>query len=158
MAWSTSAPAALAALVAAWRAAPGLAAPVVVHDGPVPTGSAALALVVAGWNGHGNDEASIEGQNTPEGLAGIPDREQYSIRCAVVVFNGSSDIVAARTRAYELFAACGAAVAADRTLGGTVMRAVIGAPSLLQSSDPAYPQGITATVEFMVDCDAFSGR
>ena len=159
MSWSSSVPAALAALVAAFRASPGLASPVDVRDGPVVTSATARDVVVVGWRGQENDELAVEGADVPEGLAGIPDREQYSIRCAAISVCATGDaaaaIVTARTRVYELVAACGAAIAADRKLGGAVMRATMGAGSLRQVPDQ---NGLVATVEFAVDIDAFSGR
>jgi hypothetical protein len=157
--WQSTVPAALAGLVAAFRASPDLASPVDVRDGPVVTSSSARDVVVVGWNGQENDELAVEGQDIPEGLAASPDREAYSIRCAAISVcatgSAAAAIVTARTRAYELVAACGAAIAADRRLGGTVMRATMGASSLRQVPDQ---NGLVATVEFAVDIDAYSGR
>jgi hypothetical protein len=152
--WSSSVPGAIAGVLAAFRASADLARPVDIRDGPVVTGSAAVDAVIAGWHGMENDELAVEGQGTTEGLAGLPDREQYSIRCAAMSLSGTGNVVAARTRAYELLAACGAAIAADRTLGGAVMRASVGASSLFQ--EPA--DGMRAVVQFSVDCDAYTGR
>lgn len=146
-------------LLAAFRASAALAAPVAVRDGPVVTGSQASDVVVVGWYGMEQDELAVEGSDTPEGVAGSPDREQFSIRCAAMSTNSAGlpaqALTVARVRAYELLAACGAAVAADRKLGGAVMRATIGASSLRQVPET---DGITALVEFAVECDAFSGR
>jgi hypothetical protein len=47
------------------------------------------------------------------------------------------------------------AVAGHRTLGGAVMRASMGAHTLDQAPDQ---NGVLATVEFTVDCDAFTTR
>lgn len=154
MAWSSSVPGAMSGLLAAFRRSPELAKPVDIRDGPVVTGSSAVDAVIAGWHGMENDQLAVEGQAVTEGLAGLPDREQYSIRCAAMSLSGTGDVVAARTRAYELLAACGAAIAADRKLGGAVMRASMGVSSLFQ--EPA--DGMRAVVEFSVDCDAYTGR
>lgn len=161
MAWSSTVPAAMAALVTTWRQSPDLAPPVAVRDGPEVTASSARDVVVAGWYGVEGDELAVEGQDTMEGLVGSPDREQYVIRCAAIHKSGTSGppsagvIAKARQRAYELLAACGAAIDADRRLGGTVMRATVGASSLRQVPDP---KGITAIVEFTVEIDAYAGR
>lgn len=156
MAWSSTVPAAIAGLLAAWKRSPGLAAPVAVHDGPEVTSSSARDVVIAGWYGLEGDDLAVESQDTAEGLAGSPDREQYVIRCAAIAKKGGKgEIAAARVRAYELLAACGAAISTDRTLGGTVMRATIGTSSLRQVPDQ---KGITAVVEFGVEIDAYSGR
>lgn len=155
MPWSSTVPAVLAAIVTAFKDSPGLAAPVAVRDGPVVTGSNARDAVIVGWTGAENDDLAVEGQDVPEGLSGEPDREQYTVRCAAMSLDGGGDVARARTRAYELLAACGAAIYADRRLGGIVMRATMGASSLRQLADE---KGLTAIVEFMIDVDAYSGR
>lgn len=155
MPWSSTVPAVLAAIIAAFKDSPDLAAPVAVRDGPVVTGSNATDAVIVGWYGMEADDLAVEGQDTPEGLAGEPDREQYTVRCAAMSLDGGGNVARARTRAYELLAACGAAVYADRRLGGLVMRATMGSSSLRQLADE---KGLTAIVEFSVDIDAFSGR
>lgn len=154
MAWSSSVPAALSALLAAFRAAPALSG-TDVRDGPLVTGSPALETVLVGWYGQMSDLLAVDGTVAMEGLGGIPDREQFAIRCAAMVMDGQGDMTAARARAYVLAAACGAAVAADRKLAGTVMRAVYGTQSLRQEQ---RPDGAVATVEFTVECDAYTSR
>lgn len=156
MAWSSTVPAAITGLLAAWNRSPALAGPVDVRDGPEVTASTARDVVIIGWYGLENDELAVEGDDATEGLAGSPDREQYVIRCAAMARKGTKDsVAAARERAYELLAACGAAIDTDRTLGGVVMRATIGTSSLRQVPDQ---RGITALVEFGVEIDAYSGR
>jgi hypothetical protein len=156
MAGVSTAPAAMTALLAAigeaFQPDPDLAG-VVVRDGPEVTASSATEVVVVGWYGQAGDLVAVDGTLTMEGLADSPDREQYVIRCAALVLNGSKDITAARVRAYELAAAAFAAVAADRTLGGTVLRAGPATQSLLQEQ---IPNGARATVEFGVGCDAYT--
>jgi hypothetical protein len=154
MAWSSTVPAALTALLAALEAAPGLEG-VDVRDGPVVSSTAAAEAVIVGWYGQAGDELAVESAITQEGMAAQPDREQFVIRCAALVLNGSTDMTAPRARAYELLAACGAAVAADRTLAGTVMSAYVASHSLLQEQ---RQNGALATVEFGVACDAFTAR
>lgn len=159
MTWTSSVPAAMDGLLAALRSSPALASPVDVRDGPVVTSAPALDVVVAGWYGTEQDEVAVEGQDSPEGLAGSPDREQFTIRCAAMSTNTGGNpaaaLTAARERVYQLVAACGAAIAADRKLGGAVLRATMGTSSLRQVPSQ---EGITALAEFTVDCDAYSGR
>src|SRR5207248_1780563 len=108
------------ALIAAFAAAPGLSG-VEVRDGPQAPDTSADEAVYVGWAG---DETHAEdawtSQETPEGLGGQPNRENYSVHCSVMVLNPDEDLPAARARALALRAAAGAALAADQTLGKTV--------------------------------------
>ena len=155
--WASTVPDAIDGLLAAWRASPDLAPPVDVRDGPVITSSTARDAVICGWSGVEGDETAADGQEIPEGLAGNRDREQYAIRCAALSeFTGSSAAAsAARVRAYALASACGAAVTADRQLGGLVLRAMIGPFTLRYVPGPS---GMLAAVEFSVTIDAFTTR
>jgi hypothetical protein len=149
----------MTALLAAFRASEALASPVAVRDGPVTTASSARDVVIVGWEGDEGDEVAVEATETAEGLAPIPDREQYSVRCAVMSRSGAGDpakaIADARARVCALHAACGAAIAADRTLGGSVMRARMGDWSLSQVPDQ---YGQKSVIRFSVEVDAYSGR
>lgn len=151
MAWSPSTPAAYAAILESFQSADLGAAE--VRDGPQVTGSDATEVVVVGWYAQASDNLAADGTVTMEGLAGSPDREQYVILCAALVLNGAGNLGAARARAYQLAAQCGALVAADRTLGGLVMRAGVTTQSLRQDQ---LPQGARATVEFGIECDAYT--
>jgi hypothetical protein len=75
--------------------------------------------------------------------------------CAAEVVDAGSDVAAARTRAYELHAACGAAIAADHTLGKVVLRASLGIGSLQQQQTTG---GALARVVFPVNVDAYTSR
>lgn len=152
-AWTSSVPDALDALVAALQAAPGLAG-VAIFDGPVVTASGQLEAVMVGL-GDQEDPTAVEGQNTREGLAAAPDREQYGIRCAAIVCDPGGDISAARRRAYQLLGVVGGVLAADQRLGGTVMIAQLGSSTLSQDQDET---GALATIAFTVEVDAFSRR
>jgi hypothetical protein len=154
MAWMSTVPDALDALVAAFRGAPGLA-DVTVFDGPTVTASAQQEAITVGDDGDQEDPTAVEGQNTREGLAAAPDREQYGIRCAVIVQDGSGNISAARRRAYQLLGEVGDVLAADQRLGGAVMMAQLGASTLAQGQDE---DGATATISFNIEVDAFSRR
>ena len=152
-AWSSQVPDAIAALLAAFRAAPDLAC-ADVRDGPVVTGSAALEAVLVGWTGQPDDQLAANAAVNPEVFGDADDRELFTIRCAALVLNGENDMAAARARAYALLAACGAVVRADRRLGGTVGDSHISRNALRQRPTP---DGIVATVEFAVACDTFTG-
>ena len=152
-AWSSQVPDAITALLAAFRAAPALSG-TEVRDGPVVAASAALEAVLVGWNGQSTDTLAADASVNPEVFGDADDREQFSIRCAAMVLNGQADLAAARNRAYALHAACGAAVRADRRLGGTVLDSHMGPHSLRQTQTP---DGTVATVTFTVACDTFTG-
>lgn len=157
MTYSSSAPAAVTAILAAFNASPALGAaavPVPVRDGPQLTGAGGLEAVAVGYADDQNQNA-VTGTGTPEGLGALPDRERYAVTCAAEVVDPSGSIAAARTRAYQLHAACGAAIAADHTLGGVVMRAWLGAGSLQQLQ---AVNGARARVVFGVSVDAYTSR
>jgi hypothetical protein len=154
--YSSSVPAAIAALVAALRASPLLGAVgVPVRDGPELTTASSTEAVAVGYTGDQN-QAAVTGTATPEGLAVLPDRERYAVICAAEVIDpGGTNLPASRARAYALHAACGAAIAADHTLGGTVLRASLGMGSLVQQQ---AQNGALARVVFPVTVDAYTGR
>jgi hypothetical protein len=152
-AWSSQVPDAIAALLAAFTAAPALAG-ADVRDGPVVTASAALEAVLVGWGGRADDTLAADAAVSPQVFGDADDRELFTIRCAAMVLDGQNDMTAARTRAYALLAACGAVIRADRGLGGTVGDSHIASHALRQ--DPT-PDGAKATVTFGVACDTFTG-
>lgn len=154
MAWTSTVPGVLDALVAAFQGAPELEG-VRVFDGPVVTQAAPLEALCVGFSGDPDEPVAVQGQTQREGLAVARSREQYSVQCAASVLNGSGDISAARRRAYELYAAAGAALAADPTLARTVLSAQPGATTLAQDQTT---DGAVATVAFAVDVDAFTVR
>jgi hypothetical protein len=155
--YQSSVPAAIAGLAAAFRASTGLGLatpPVPVRDGPALTDAAGLEAVAVGYSGDQNTD-SAAGAATPEGLSGTQDRERYTVTCAAEVIDPGADITAARTRVYQLHAACGAAIAADRTLGRVVLRAVPGPWTLRQQQTP---NGALARIVFGVTIDAYTTR
>jgi hypothetical protein len=141
------------ALVAAFNAAPELAG-VTVRDGPSTSQATVREVISVGYTGT-EGESDAESQLMTEGLGGSSDREQFTIRCAAAALRGTTDLPAARQRAYELLSAAGAVIARDRTLGGAVMRAMVGSHSLTQGQTS---DGAQAVVVFEVSCDAYSGR
>ncbi|SRR6266704_3848661 len=155
MTYYSSVPAAIAAITAAFRTSTALGlAGVPVRDGPEVTAAPGLEAVAVGYTGNA-DENVVTGTAAAEGLAVLPDRERYAVMCAIEVLDGEHDVAAARTRAYELHAACGAAIAADHTLGKTVLRASPGFGSLRQQQTG---DGALARVVFPVNVDAYTGR
>jgi hypothetical protein len=154
MAWTSTLPAAIDALVVAFTDWPGLGGDgVTVRDGPSDSQATVKEVVTVGWTGADNENGA-DATLTTEGL-GDPSREQFTIRCVAAVLRGTNDISGARNRAYELLSEAGEALKADRKLGGAVMRAWISSHAL----DPQLtPQGAQALVTFEVSCDAYTGR
>ena len=152
MPWSSRVPDAMDALVAALTVAPELDG-VTVRDGASVSQSTVKEIVSVGFTGE-EAQSDAETTATADGLAGT-DRERFTIRCAAAVLRGSTDLPAARRRAYELLSAVGAVLGRDRTLGGTVLRAMVGSHTLTQDQTD---RGAQAVVVFGVDCDAFTGR
>ena len=135
MTYYSSVPAAIGALVAAFRTSTGLGlAGVPVRDGPELVSGTDPEAVAVGYTGDQNEDV-VTGTASPEGLGGLPDRERYAVMCAAEVIDAGGDLPAARARVFELHAACGAAVAVDPKLGGAVLRASLGIGSLQQQAD-----------------------
>lgn len=151
MPWTSKVPDAVDALFAALKIASELQG-VTVRDGASTSQAKVMEIVSVGYTGE-EAQTDVEATLTPEGLARATDRERFTIRCAVAVLKGSTDLPAARRRAYELLAAVGDVLARDRTLGGTVLRAMIGTHSLNQDQTDG---GAQAVIVFGVDCEAFS--
>jgi hypothetical protein len=155
MTYASSVPAAITALVTAFRTSTSLGlAGVPVRDGPELVQESGLEAVAVGYTGDANEDV-VTGTASPEGLAVLPDRERYAVTCAIEVVDPGSDLAAARARAYVLHAACGQAVAVDHTLGGAVLRASLGIGSLQQQQTSS---GALARVVFPINVDAFTGR
>lgn len=153
MAWGSSVPAVLAALVLRLQTAPDLAG-VKVWDGPAMDGSQPLEAITVGMAGDG-EALAAEGQDTREGLAADRSREQYTVHCLLEVRNGSEDVAAARTRVFELLNAVGGVLAASPLLDGTAMSAQPGAWSLAQAQDSA---GVVVTLTLGIEIDAYTTR
>ncbi|MFJ6729993.1 hypothetical protein ACIQPQ_34350 [Streptomyces sp. NPDC091281] len=153
MPWSTRVPDTIDALVDAFRTGPELA-DVTVWDGPQVSKAAPKEMLTVAFTGDDTD-SDVEATATPEGLGGGSDREAFTIRCAAAVLLGTTDMQAARRRAYELYSAAGAVIARDPRLGGKVIRARLGSHTFKQTQTPS---GAQAIVIFGVDCDAFTRR
>ena len=155
MAYYSSVPGAVTALVAAFKGWQSLGvAGVPVRYGPELTQVSGSEAVAVGYTGN-QDEDVVTGTASPEGLAVLPDRERYAVMCAIEVIDPAAVMPTAVARAYALHAACGAAIAADHTLGRVVLRASLGIGSL-QMQQPG--NGALARVVFPVNIDAFTGR
>jgi hypothetical protein len=155
MTYYSSVPAAITALVAAFRTSTSLGlAGVPVRDGPQLTDAAGLEAVAVGYAGDQNTDV-VTGTASPEGMGVGPDRERYAVTCAAEVIDPGGDTAAARTRAYQLHAACGAAIAVDRTLGKAVLIASVGIGSLRQQQTQ---NGALARVTFPVNVEAYTTR
>lgn len=153
MAWSSSAPDAVDALVDAFRAAQEFQG-VTIWDGPEVSKAAPREMLSVAFTGDDND-SDVEASSAAEGLDGQRDRETYTVRCAAAVVMGSTDMRAARRRAYELYAATGAVLARDHTLGRRVMRARLGSYNFKQLQTD---RGAQALLVFGIDIDAFTPR
>jgi hypothetical protein len=154
MVWTSRLPAAMDALVTAFTEWPGLGGGgVTVRDGPSASQATVKEIVSVGYTGS-EDDNDAESTLLTEGLGGNVDREQFTIRCAAAVLRGSDDVSGARKRAYELLAEAGATLAANRSLGGAVMRAMISSHSLTMD---LATNGAQAMVVFEVSCDAYTG-
>jgi hypothetical protein len=155
MAWTSRLPAAMDALVTTFTEWPGLGGGgVTVRDGPSASQATIKEIVSVGYTG-GEDDTDAASTLLTEGLGGDVDREQFTVRCAAAVLRGSDDVAGARRRAYELFSEAGAAIAANRSLNGSVMRAMISSHSLAMD---LATNGAQAMVVFEVSCDAYTGR
>ncbi|MCQ9178946.1 hypothetical protein KMT30_07850 [Streptomyces sp. IBSBF 2953] len=153
MAWSSRIPDAVDYIVDTFKVAPELVG-VTVWDGPEVSKATPLEMLTVAFTGDDID-SDVEASSTAEGLGGKPDRETFTIRCAAAVLRGSTDMRAARRRAYELHAAAGAVLARDPRLGGLVLRARLGSHTFKQAQSE---RGAQAIVIFGIDCDSFTAR
>lgn len=153
MPWSSRVPDALDAIVDAFKVAPEFDG-VTVWDGPEVSKASPQEMLTVGFTGDDNDN-DVESTSLPEGLAASPDRESFTVRCAAAVLKGSTEMRAARRRAYELYSAAGAVLARDPGLGGTVLRARLGSHTFKQVQSD---RGAQALVIFGIDVDAYTRR
>jgi hypothetical protein len=147
MAYSSTYPAAKAALITLWTAA--VSVPVV--NGPT-IGVGFDGVVTVGYQDE-NSPVVMEGVLERQGMSNIPEREQYTINCSVGVNYGSTGVVAGEAAVFALWALLGAALEANYTLGGGVMSAGI---DQFQLAEGQGPDGLTAVIKFGVAIDAFT--
>ncbi|MEV6791249.1 hypothetical protein AB0M87_04440 [Streptomyces sp. NPDC051320] len=153
MEWASKVPDAMDALVVAFRTSSGLEG-VTVWDGPTVSKATPQEMLSVGFTGV-DGETDAESSSAAAGMTTRRDMETFTVRCAAAVLRGSTDVAAVRRRAYELLAAAGEAIARDETLGGVVLRAMVGSHTLTQDQTS---NGAQAVVAFGVDCEAFTGR
>jgi hypothetical protein len=163
MAWASTVPAAIAGLVSALKAQE--LEGVEIYDGPAVSESRALEVIMVGFTGE--TMARTGAYPEPEQpevevtasldmqLAVTPLREQYQIRSLIAVLNGGKDVAAATARAYDLLAAVGAALAADKKLGGAVALATLGNHSTTRAQTS---KGTLVSLMFEVNCDGWTRR
>lgn len=151
--FTSTVPAAVRQLLAVFEAAGKTAGVSEVRDGPVVKNTKAKKVLVVGWSPPGEDQEVVEHQAVPEGQAGLPLHETYTVHCAAIVLSAAGNIQAAREDAYDLAGTVAAAVLADRRLGGAVMMTSVSAMSLRETQDE---RGAEATVPIDITCDAFA--
>lgn len=151
MTWTSTVPAAIDGLVAAFGAIELTNGAVV--DGPRVGSSTLMEVLIVGWTGDDSPEA-VAGTSALASYTTSRQREQYTVTCAASVLRGSGQMSAARARAFELYGAAAGILAGDKTLGGVVMSARPAEINLMQSQDT---RGAVATVVFAVDVDGFTG-
>ncbi|AGP56185.1 hypothetical protein [Streptomyces rapamycinicus] len=147
-------PASIEALLAIWRAAPGLAG-VQILDGP-PTGDQANAdYLTVGWSP--TSELAVEFAQEFNAAGARTRDEEFSILCFLDTWTGDTDVAARRARAFELLAVCEETIRASNsnptapTLNGAVLWAEIASGSLMQTNTD---QGVRAAIPFVVACRA----
>lgn len=159
MGWQSKGPAVVEALVTAFKASSDLDG-VTIYDGANVTASPALEVVAVGFSPERMSRTGtypeppgpeIESTFDFAGLSVLPQKETLSLVSTIAVRNGSGDQVAARARAYAILNACGAVVAADKTLGGVVMLARIASHNLTLDQET---RGADATISFTVQAIA----
>jgi hypothetical protein len=156
MAWGSTAPAAMAGLVtlvggrvAALVIPTGGTRPV-VKDGAQPGAQGTREAIDIGYQD--DDHAAVEWAIDIDESTTAADLEHYTVNCAVRILK-ARDMVAARTRAFELLALVGGAIKGDRTLGGAVMTARITSYSLEPTQSLG---GALAPILFGVTCTAWT--
>lgn len=121
-----------------------------VHDGP-PTVILDGDVIFIGFNGIPG-EAAVTDARTLRQYRPSPESEAFDVHCLVSAWpGGQNDMKAARDRAFELFDAMTAMLAAAPTLDGLVKRARISAGSLVQEQTT---KGAVATLAVTVQVDA----
>lgn len=143
---SSTIPAALDALVAAFTAI----GDVQVIDGrPLSIDEDYLAVGFAS----DPEQAAVTVSDEPSDAGLSQTAESYDVACVASAWDGDSVLKVARDRVFEIFDAAVAAVSADHTLSGAVMRARLSSDGLIQ--DVAV-EGVLAVIPFTVHIDAFA--
>ncbi len=150
--WASSVPGAMRNLVSILQAAPALHG-VTVLDGPTVTEDVINEAVTIGYD-DGVTGSAVTSASEADGISRARDQESYTVNCAVEVLLGSStDLPAARERAYVILGAIGKILAVNQRLNGAVMIAQLGQHNLSQGQPP---EGALARIVFGIDCEAFT--
>lgn len=150
--WTSTVNAALAALVSAFEASTDLA-DTAVSDGPAMVDKGTGKFLTVGHQANSTDDLAVNVETSTEGWANGPQRERFEVYCSASAFVGDDDQAMARGAAFPIYSAACAAIYADPTLGGVVMRAVPSSWILHQS---ATSQGRVATLNFSIAVDAYT--
>jgi hypothetical protein len=141
---SSAIPGALSALVAALQPIG-----VQVFDGP-PLLSEPRDYICVGFDPNGDEAVDFDRDWSQ--LGARRQEERFDVLCSLATWSGDEDMTARRARAFDLFDAVCAAVAADFTLANTVrIASVLGTGSLVQVQDEF---GASAGLRFRVTCQA----
>lgn len=147
-------PAAIEALLAIWRAAPGLAG-VEILDGPPTVDQSAADYLSVGWSP--SSELAVEFTQEFNAAGARTRDEEFSILCFLDTWTGDTDVAMRRTRAFDLLAVCEETIRASSSnptapnLNGAVLWAEIASGSLMQANTD---QGVRAAIPFIVACRA----
>ena len=150
MSWSSTVPLAMTALVTRFSVIPLNGE---VRDGPQLGDSAAREVITVGYIGPEDDTATDVALTKAD--LGAGQQEAYQIHCAIAVQAGDEDVAATRTRAFEIFSACGAVVQNNGTLGGVVASADMGSWTLRQDETTG---GMYCRIRFDVEITGFTGH
>lgn len=142
----TAIPAVLDALVAAFRAAPGVSADS-VFDGP-ETAAVRIEGIAVGMSVEDRAVEFTWSYADPGG----GDREHGVVSCVAWSGSGDTSFQPHRDRVAELLSAAAAGLAVDRTLGGAVSTAWITGGAFTQEQTGS---GALVTAEFRVEFDRF---
>lgn len=135
----------LSGLTAALKDSPDLADAQVI-DGP-PTKYLKRDVIAVGLT---TEDLAVETGKTDAGLGNR--HEQADVNCLARSWSGNDDLPARRDHAFALVDAVAAVLAADPTVGGTVVRARVAG---LVYSALRSGEGTGALIEFRVRFDAF---
>lgn len=147
MAWASTVPGAITALVTMLQAAPALAG-VEVNDGPPMGNSAAMEAIGVGYTAE-EDIPAVDSSVTVSSFSGFPESESYTVHCSLAVVTGDRLIASSRARAYELYAAIGEVLAAQGVPG--TMSAGLADHSLSQEDTD---RGMLARINFGIQVTA----
>jgi hypothetical protein len=149
MAWGSTVPACLAGMVTTFTAhIPN----VTVNKGPVLGASSRKEVVLVGWDDV-NDVPSVQLDWHDSDAARARMQERYTVSGAVLVTSGSTGLDPFIARAFQILGGIGAALTADKTLGGAVTEAKLASASLDLSQAAA---GSVVRIPYSVTVLAFT--